>query len=377
MVREAGPKRRAAFRPGGGDVGGDDDRRSRAPALDARRHARRAAARREADHAVRRLGRVADRRGRRRRRLAGGARARSTRSPSAGGSAPRARAARSRRARAKTRAGAVLFVGLGQDGSPGTARGAAGRVSRDGRPLLCRRGRRGRGAAARSPAQPPKRAGRRSPLRAFDESLPSLADALRPRPDHPALDARGEGEWHVLRTVTRRRRLDRTRAGGGDPGGRRDGPRRRGVAAGDRSRVAVGSRAPRMARPRGRRRGREGGDAGDIAAGARDRAGLPPLRPRCPPAGRHGARRGGQAPQGRRRQDGQEDLREQGGPLRPPGSEDNPDPHLAQETARNAGTLGLLKQQDGCAHLVDLRPRHGAGRGRQQRPRRPDWQPDR
>jgi len=37
---------------------------------------------------------------------------------------------------------------------------------------------------------------------AFDESRVFLVDALRARPTRPALDARGEGEWHVLRTVT-------------------------------------------------------------------------------------------------------------------------------------------------------------------------------
>jgi TonB family protein len=37
---------------------------------------------------------------------------------------------------------------------------------------------------------------------AFDDSLPGLVDALRPHPAQPALDGRGDGEWHRLRTVT-------------------------------------------------------------------------------------------------------------------------------------------------------------------------------
>jgi TonB family protein len=39
-------------------------------------------------------------------------------------------------------------------------------------------------------------------LDAFEDARPQLIDALRPRPSQPALDARGEGEWHLLRTIT-------------------------------------------------------------------------------------------------------------------------------------------------------------------------------
>ena len=203
---------RAAFRPGRGDVGRDDDRRSRAPARDARRPPRRAAARREGDDAGRGLGRVADRRGGRRRRLAGGARE-DRRHPVGGRAAPRTRAARSRRTRAQDRGrrGAVRRASA-QDGFPGTAwprrwpcfatRAFASPSSRSAR-ARCR-------AALASAAA--ETGGEAIAVHAFDESLPFLADALRPRPGHPALDARGEGEWHVLRTVTGERRLDRTRA---------------------------------------------------------------------------------------------------------------------------------------------------------------------
>ena len=37
---------------------------------------------------------------------------------------------------------------------------------------------------------------------AFEDSRAQLVDALRPRPGQPALDARGDGEWHLLRTIT-------------------------------------------------------------------------------------------------------------------------------------------------------------------------------
>ena len=81
---------------------------------------------------------------------------------------------------------------------------------------------------------------------------------------------------------------------------------------------------------------------------------------RFPSGSRRRARRAGrqgQAPQGRRRQDGQEDLQEQGGSLRPQGSKDNPDPHLAkklaEENAKKAGILGVLKTNEG-SHLASI-----------------------
>ena len=244
--------------------------------------------------------------------------------PSAGGlHLERALREAAERAR-KTGAGAVLFVGLGQDGFAGDGVAAplglfrttgvrfsvvvvgAGEVPS---PLV------------RATAET---GGEAIPLRAFDESLPFLADALRPRPDHPALDARGEGEWHVLRTVT----------GGAVWIGRAleaEIP-----ADGETARADAGSPlAINLASlwDRARLEWHDRDAADEVAkvvtpvtfsAGARDRAGLPPLRPRCPPAGRHGARRSGEAPQGRGRKDGQEDLREQGGSVRPPGSEGQP-----------------------------------------------------
>ena len=101
----------------------------------------------------------------------------------------------------KTGAGAVLFVGIAQDGFPGDGLAAQLTMFRNEgvrltvvevgtgevpRPLA--------GAAAET-------GGEAITARTFDESLPLLPDALRPRPRHPTLDARGEGEWHVLRTV--------------------------------------------------------------------------------------------------------------------------------------------------------------------------------
>ena len=76
------------------------------------------------------------------------------------------------------------------------------------------------------------------------------------------------------------------------------------------------------------------------------------------------AGRQGQAPQGRRRQDGQEDLQEQGGSVRPEGSEGQPRSAPGQEARRGAGEERRhpRRPQDdrGLAHRLDLRPRHRA-----------------
>jgi len=114
------------------------------------------------------------------------------------------RALREATARArKTGAGAVLFVGLGQDGFRGDATAAP---LGDLREAHVRLSAIGVGAAdlplplARAVAET---GGEAIALRALDdESWPVLVDALRPRPPHPAVDARGDGEWHLLRTVT-------------------------------------------------------------------------------------------------------------------------------------------------------------------------------
>ena len=90
------------------------------------------------------------------------------------------------------------------------------------------------------------------------------------------------------------------------------------------------------------------------------------------------AGRQGQAPQGRRRQDGQEDLQEQGGSLRPQGSEGQPGSAPRQEARRGAGQERRHPRRPqadrGLAHRLDLRPRLGARQRRGGRARRPDRQ---
>ena len=91
-----------------------------------------------------------------------------------------------------------------------------------------------------------------------------------------------------------------------------------------------------------------------------------------------GAGRQGQAPQGRRRQDGQEDLQEQGGSVRPEGSEGQPGSAPRQEARRGAGQERRHPRRPqadrGLAHRLDLRPRHRARQRRRRRARRPDRQ---
>ena len=145
-----------------------------------RRPPGRPAVRREGDDAGRGLGRVADRRGCRRRQLAGGARE-DRRHPVGGWAAHRARAARSRRTRAKDRGGRGVVRRDRAGRVPGGRTGrAADRVSQRGRAPLGRGGRYGRGAASARPARSPRREERRSPLHAFEESLPFLPEALPP-----------------------------------------------------------------------------------------------------------------------------------------------------------------------------------------------------
>ena len=312
---------RAAFRPGRGDVRGDDDRRSRAPARDARRHARRAAARREGDACCPPTGtcrrssrRPAPPAGRRRSR-------RSTRSRPRVGCTSSARCAKPPSARERPAPARCCSWGSGRTRSPGTAwrrrwpsfatRASASLSSRSAR-ATCP------APLARATAET---GGEAIALRAFDESLPFLADALRPRPDHPALDARGEGEWHVLRTVT----------GGAVWIGRaleRQIPADAETARADAGSPLATDLASLWDRARLEWHDRDAAD--EVAKVVTPvtsllvleteqdyrRFGLDVPQPIAMAAGR-----GGQAPQGRGGKDGQADLREQGGPVRPPGSE--------------------------------------------------------
>jgi hypothetical protein len=112
------------------------------------------------------------------------------------------RALREAAARAgKTKGGAVLFVGHGDDGFPGDALAAPLADLRGGRIRLS--------AVAVGPREVPRplaaatveTGGVATSAAAVAESLAPLVDALRPRPENGAMDAGGAGEWHTLRTV--------------------------------------------------------------------------------------------------------------------------------------------------------------------------------
>ena len=112
------------------------------------------------------------------------------------------RALREAAARAgKTKGGAVLFVGHGDDGFTGDALAAPLADLRDGRIRLS--------AVAVGPRAVPRplaaatveTGGVATSAAAVAESLAPLVDALRPRPENGAMDAGGGGEWHTLRTV--------------------------------------------------------------------------------------------------------------------------------------------------------------------------------
>ena len=104
----------------------------------------------------------------------------------------------------KTGAAAVLFVGRGDDGFGGDAVSGPLTEMQDERLRLSAI----QTGAARVPAALERAAldtgGEAIALvvDAFQDSRAQLVDALRPRPSQPALDARGDGEWHLLRTIT-------------------------------------------------------------------------------------------------------------------------------------------------------------------------------
>ena len=104
----------------------------------------------------------------------------------------------------KTGAPAVLFVGRGDDGFGGDAVSGPLAEMQEARVRLS--------AVTTAPARVPaalERATRDTGgeaialmFDAFEDSRAPLVDALRPRPGQAALDARGDGEWHLLRTIT-------------------------------------------------------------------------------------------------------------------------------------------------------------------------------
>jgi TonB family protein len=247
----------------------------------------------------------------------------------------------------KSGAAAVLFVGRGLDGFNGDAVASPLAELRDARVSLS--------AIEVGPGEVPhplaqaavETGGEAISARTFDDALATLVDALRPRPDRPGLDARGDGEWHVLRTVLGGavwigRVLDdepaagdeMTRAEAGSP-----------LAADlaslwDRARLEwqdrdAGDEVARVVTPVTsllvlesdadyRRFGLDVPDPVEVALGAKHR--------------------GEEAKMGQmgRRREGIYGLR---------GPSDNSNPQLAaslaEEQARNAGVLGTLKQTDG------------------------------
>ena len=104
----------------------------------------------------------------------------------------------------KTGAPAVLFVGRGDDNFGGDAVSGPLAEMQEAHVRLS--------ALTTAPARVPaglERAARDTGgeaiallFDAFEDVRASLVDALRPRPGQPALDARGDGEWHLLRTIT-------------------------------------------------------------------------------------------------------------------------------------------------------------------------------
>ena len=279
-----GPDRRAALRAGRRDVGGDDDRRPPAPAraLDALVAELPADAKLTLLAADWDVSPIVEEAGRR--RLARRARE-AGRVPSAGAlhleRALREAAARAR----KTGAAAVLFVGRGEDGFArrrrvGTAGGDAGRAhaavgDRRPAPASCRprsSGRRSRPAARRSRSWSTVRRFARAARRCA-AAAPGPAGPRRARRRRVAPAPHDHG----------RRRLDGTRAGNGDHGGRRDGaaptPARRWPSISARCGIA---RASNGTIAMSREEVAKVLTPVDVTAGARDRAGLPALRPRGP-----------------------------------------------------------------------------------------------
>jgi TonB family protein len=102
----------------------------------------------------------------------------------------------------KAGAAAVLFVGRGVDGFSGDAVSDALAELQDARIRLCVAATTLNGAPPTLARAAADTGGESIPLGAFEDSRPLLVDALRPRPGQPALDARSDGEWHLLRTIT-------------------------------------------------------------------------------------------------------------------------------------------------------------------------------
>jgi TonB family protein len=249
----------------------------------------------------------------------------------------------------KTSAAAVLFVGRGLDGFNGDAVSSPLAELRDARVSLS--------AIEVGPGEVPhplaqaavETGGQAISARALDDdALAALVDALRPRPNRPGLDPGGDGEWHVLRTVVGSavwigRVLDDEPAAGDEQARAEAGsPLAADLASlWDRARLEwqdrdAGDEVAKVVTPVTsllvlesdsdyRRFGIDVPDPVEVALGARHR--------------------GEEGKIGKRVSGGREGLFDLRGPA------DNPDPHLAanlaEEQARNAGILGVLKQTGG------------------------------
>jgi hypothetical protein len=102
----------------------------------------------------------------------------------------------------KAGAAAVLFVGRGEDGFNGDAVSGPLAELRDAHLRLCVATTTASGAPAALARAAIDTGGESVALGAFGSSRTLLVDALRPRPGQPLLDARSDGEWHLLRTIT-------------------------------------------------------------------------------------------------------------------------------------------------------------------------------
>ena len=269
-------------------------------------------------------------------------------------------------ARARTTgAGAVLFVGIGSDSFRGDGVAAPLSELRDAQLRLSVIGLGGVPAALLRAAG--ETGGEAIALHDFEESRPVLVDALRPRAGRPTIDTRGDGEWHLLRTVTGEavwlgRALDPQTPAGVE------------TARADAGSPLAADLASLWDRARLEWNDRDGSDDSArvltpvtsllVLETEQDyrRFGLEVPQPVALQQGGRGKRhRGEEGKMGKRTSASREGLYGLAGPR------DNPDPRLAQrlaeEQAHNAGILGVLKQPEApkVASIFDQGAALGSG----------------
>jgi TonB family protein len=240
-------------------------------------------------------------------------------------------------------AGAVLFVGLGHDGFRGDAVAKPLAELRAAHVRLSAVDVGGGGVPHQLAQAAAETGGEAIALHAFDESRPSLVDALRPRPAPLALDTRADGEWHRLRTVTGEgvwlgRALDsQTPAGAETARADAGSPLAADLASlWDRARLEWHDR-----------------DAADEIARV-----LTPVTSLLVLETEQDYRRFGlDVPQPIAVEQGPRGARHKGVQGKIAGPRENPDPQLArglaEEQAKNAGITGVLKQTEG-SHIASI-----------------------